>query len=184
MLRRLTLAVIPLVLVAGALAACAEPTRIPPAEPPGVSEPLFATDEEALAAATAAYEEYLAAVDAALADPTGFVGSFETVAAGPALQEAENAVAALVSRGLRFEGSRRIEAIELQQYFDSGESTRVIVYVCETVEGVDVLDESGESVVEPSRPDLTAFEVSVEATGSSLVVVERLLWSVQQFCSA
>jgi len=66
--RRLTLAVAPL-LLALALAGCTESTRLPPPEPPAAGEPLFASDEEALAAATAAYEEYLEVSNAVFREP-------------------------------------------------------------------------------------------------------------------
>ncbi len=180
--RRLTLAVAPL-LLALALAGCTESTRLPPPEPPAAGEPLFASDEEALAAATAAYEEYLEAVDSALADPGAFDNSLEQFASGQALEEATRSVGVLEDRGLRFEGSREVTDVQLQQAIQVDDTTLVVIYVCESVASVDVLDAQGQSVVEPTRPDLAAFEVSVEATISEVLVTERTLWSDQQFCA-
>ncbi len=180
--RRLTFAVIPLVVLALALVGCTESTRLPPPEPPAANEPLFASDEEALAAATAAYEEYLAVVDAALADPSATADSLGAVAAGDALREVQNSVSTFADRGWRFDGTRLLTDVELQQAVHNEERVLVVMYVCESVSGVDVLDEQGVSVVEATRPDLTAFEVALEISSARAHVVERVLWSDQRFC--
>jgi len=65
MLRRPTVIALVFALVAG-LTACTETARIPDAEPSPTATPLFASDEEALAAAVAAYEEFLTVLDGLL----------------------------------------------------------------------------------------------------------------------
>lgn len=181
--RRLAPAVLALVLLVGGVVGCAESTRLPPPEPPAAGEPLFSSDEEALAAATAAYEEYLAAVDAALAEPGAANGDLELIAEGEALEEALASILTFAERGWRFEGSRRVTEARLQQVVPGHKSAFVAIYVCESVAEVDVVNSQGESVVEPTRPDLTAFEIGVEARDSEAFVVERALWSDLQFCT-
>jgi hypothetical protein len=58
--RRPLLVALSLTLLAASLGACTWPASIPPPPPPATEAPLFATDEEALEAATAAYAEFLA----------------------------------------------------------------------------------------------------------------------------
>lgn len=184
MLRRLTLAVIPLVLVAGALAACAEPTRIPPAEPPGASEPLFATDEEALAAATAAYEEYLAVSNAILQNSgsdsqrlSGFV-SDEVLAA-------EDAGYALFrENGWRAIGDIQLLDVTIQQVIPNPDhSVDVLAYVCTSVAGTDVVDSSGVSQIQEPRETELAHEVTIRFLEVDDFSIEtKTQWDVASIC--
>jgi hypothetical protein len=170
------------VLLIATLIACAEPTRLPPPEEPAARAPLFASDEEALAAATEAYEEYLAVVDAALQNPDGVEADFAEVATGRALEEVLQSLSTFADRGLRFDGERELTRIALQQVISSGDTTDVFIYVCESVANVDVLDSDSRSVVQPDRPDLTAFEVALVSRAEGLITTERALWTDQQFC--
>ncbi|MBA4246929.1 MAG: hypothetical protein C0444_01350 [Microbacterium sp.] len=181
--RRHALAVVPLIVLVAALVGCSGETRIPPPEPSSAVEPLFSSDEEALEAATAAYEEYLAVVDALLQDPTADDSSLMTVALSNALIEASDSIATFVDRGLRFVGQRELVKVELKEVDVFHSNTQIHLYVCESVAGVDVLGPDGASVVEPTRPELTAFEVQVMASEEALRVVERVVWVDQQYCS-
>ena len=183
MSRRHALAVVPLAVLVAALVGCTEPARIPPPEPSSATPPLFATDEEALEAATQAYEEYLAVVDRVLQNPSGDSSALSKVAESAALEEVKDSVATFAERGLRVEGVRELVEVEFQQMFEFDSSSRVRFYVCESVAGFDVIGPEGASVVEESRPDLTAFEVEVMAQGENVLVVERAVWADQQFCS-
>lgn len=175
MLRRPALVGLAIALVVP-LAACSETTRLPDAEPSSEVAPLFASDEEALAAATAAYEEYLAALDTAL--QMGEVGdrSFSDVAEGAALLDAEETLSDFVERGVRITGQRVLTASSLQQYSATSDRAEVQLYVCESVAGVDVIEAGGGSIVEPDRPDLTAFEALVVIDTERSVVHDRLVW--------
>lgn len=67
--RRLTsLALAPAAALLVALVGCSGTPEIPDADPAPSAPPLFATEEEALEAATAVYEEYLAVSNQVLAD--------------------------------------------------------------------------------------------------------------------
>ncbi len=175
MLRRPALVGLAIALVVP-LAACSETTRLPEAEPGSEVAPLFASDEEALAAATAAYEEYLAVLDTALQTGATEEPSFADVAKGPALLDAEATLADFVENGIRITGQRTLTASSLQQYVLTLDGGEVQIYVCESVEGVDVLDADGNSLVEPDRPNLTAFEALLVVDGDRLVVNERQVW--------
>jgi hypothetical protein len=183
MSRRHPLAVVPLVVLVAALVGCSGATRIPPPEPSSAVEPLFASDEEALEAATQAYEEYLAVVDGLLQDPSADDSTLTLVALGNALTDASDSVETFAQRGLLFVGQRELVKVELQQVDVLQSNTQIHLYVCESVAGVDVLGPDGASVVEPTRPELTAFEVQVVASEESLFVLERVLWADQQYCS-
>jgi len=175
MLRRPTLITVAIALVV-ALTACTESARIPDAEPSSEVAPLFSSDEEALAAATAAYEEYLAVLDAALASDSGEEPMFSEVAAGPALEDADQTYASFIDQGFRLSGQRTLTKSALQQATQVDDAVEVQVYICESVQGVDVLNAEGVSQVDAQRPTLTAFEVLVVLDGEGGRVHERVVW--------
>ncbi|UTT61771.1 hypothetical protein [Microcella humidisoli] len=182
MIRRLALVALPLALLAGALSACTESTRIPPAEPTAEVAPLFATDEEALEAATAAYEEYLVVLDGLLQDPREVTAEFNDVAEGAALDAAVASVADFLSQGYALSGPRRLGGADLQQYSDSVEAAEVTAYFCEDISSVVLLDRNGQSISTEDRPDFTLFEATIRFTGSSALVIEREFWSNETSC--
>lgn len=184
MSRRLALAVLPLVLLVAPLAACTESARIPPPEPSATVEPLFASDEEALAAATEAYEEYLAVLDVALQQPANVDASFTEVAVGPALDEAVESMSTFVDQGLRIVGMREVTAAQFQQSIVSDDQVALQIYVCESVANVDILNSDGVSLVQPERPDLTAFEVTLVADEQQILVEQRIVWEGGGVCEA
>lgn len=184
MTRRLALAVVPLVLLVAPLAACAESARIPPPEPSATVEPLFASDEEALAAATEAYEEYLAVLDTALQQPAIRDAPFAEIAVGPALDEAVESMETFVEQGLRIVGRREVTNTQFQQSVASEDRVAIQIYVCESVANLDILNADGVSLVQPERPDLTAFEVTLLADERVILVEERIVWEGGGVCEA
>lgn len=182
MSRRHAFVALPLVLLVGLLAACTEPASIPPAEPPAATEPLFASDEEALEAATAAYEEYLAVLDAVLQDPKPLTNQFDGVAGQKALDLATESVQQFVDDQVSITGPRRLGAAELQQVINGPQQTEVVAYFCEDVTGVLLTDSSGNSITTADRPDFARFEVTVQFAQGEEVVIEREFWDNVASC--
>ncbi|MDO9590972.1 MAG: hypothetical protein Q7J04_07515 [Microcella sp.] len=163
------------------LAACVEGARIPDAQPSSSVAPLFASDEEALAAATAAYEEYLAVLDGALQEPLTVEPSFEKVAEGQARDSALESIREFVREGLRISGPRVVGNVDLQQWSSHGDA-EVTAYFCEDISGVLLLNANGDSLTEGDRPDYTVFEATVAFVGDQGLVVEREFWSNEESC--
>ena len=181
MLRRPTLVGLAIAVVVP-LAACTEATRLPEAEPSSEVAPLFASDEEALAAATEAYEEYLAVLDAALQGPVSDDGELARVAQGQALLSAQESVAEFVEDKLRISAPRVVRAARLQQHLSLGAEAEVTTYFCEDISGVLLLDSEGNSLSEADRPDYTIFEATVEFGPDGTYVIEREFWSNESSC--
>ena len=179
--RRLRLAVAPLVLLIAALTACAEPTRLPPPEEPAARAPLFASDEEALAAATEAYEEYLAAVDAALAVPEQSP-SVDQFATDSALSEFDQSLNEFRLQRYKLRGQRVVGSAELQQTYATVEGTSVVAYMCEDLSDVVLFDVNGESLTTPDRPNYTVFEVLIEFSQEQAWVAGREFWENRESC--
>ena len=187
MIRRLALVALPLALLAGALSACTESTRIPPAEPTAEVAPLFATDEEALEAATAAYEEYLVASSAASSDPVSEPVNVIPLVTEQYLEEFKASLAQLNQEGLRTSGSIRLASASLQQQFRDASSTTVIAYVCLDVSGARVVADDGSDRTPSERDTSVGLEVvfvTTATTGRTLLIDSSQAWAGGEQCAA
>ena len=180
--RRLALAAAPLVLLVASLGACAESVRIPPAEPSSATQPLFATDEEALEAATAAYEEYLRVLDDFLRTPRSVGGEFDEIAAEHALKSALSSIQQFLDDGVSITAPRRVADAALQQVISGNDSTEVVVFFCEDVSAALLIDGTGMSLTTGDRPDFTIFEGTVAFADEEAIVVDRQFWSNETSC--
>lgn len=145
--------VAPLALVASVMLATTSGCTASP-EPEPTPTPLFATDEEAYAAAEEVYREYNEAGNSRMAgldepDPEDFL-------TGAASEAAIDATRALQERGLHLSGSAAIASFTGRDVSDNPQNFTVSALVCLEVSGVRVIDSSGADVTPTSRPDLIA----------------------------
>lgn len=186
--RSLTLraaAVLTAAVLGASLAACSDTTRIPPA-PAGTdtAEPLFASDEEALAAAVEAYEEFADLVDQFLMgnEPSR---QLSEVASSPVVEQALQDIEEFSALGWTITDGRRTLNPTLQSRIaEDDESETVLFYLCEDVSRVDVLDSSGESVLDEDRNAYTPLEVAVRLwADQSSSVLDRRVWDGAGVCT-
>ena len=149
------------------------------------STPLFASDEEALAAAEEAYAAYVALNDEVYGDGGAEAERLAEVSTNPQLEADVSGMRDIALLGYHSTGKTTFDNLRLQQY-DSSELDGkgiVIAYLCQDVSGVEVFDQSGQSVVLPTRPDRTEFQVTFdradEEAGHALIVSNRNPWSDQ-----
>jgi hypothetical protein len=161
-------------------------TYTPVAEP--TAAPLFASDEEALAAAEEAYRDFLGMSDQIL-NEGGVDGDriYQAASSALAALEIEGYEEAKL-QGLKTTGSSSFEKAVLQQYDSRSNSGVEIVsiYVCTDRSGVDVVDSRGESIVNPARQDRKPHEVFFdhnESTSSQLIVSSVEEWTGTSTCS-
>jgi hypothetical protein len=160
-----------LVVVSLLLSGCGSSDPIPTLPPTPSSTPEFASEEEALAAAKDAYAAYLEVSseigESGGADPE----RIETVATRALLEASFTGYATLRDNGWRTTGETRIAGAQLQfADLDAIEGEDVVaIYVCVDYADVDVIDDAGNSVVSPERPDLQAFEVSFDLIERKLI---------------
>jgi len=183
------LAAVTLVIAAGlSLGGCAPYVPAPKPTPAPSATPMFATDEEALAAAEEAYAAYLRAVDAMLQSGGIDVSNLAGVATSDALEQASADADEFRKLGYRTTGFTLLRSIMLQQQgsgaSDDNENV-VVAYICEDASGIDLLDSHGLSVVAGDRENLTPFEVSFGRPDDAarLLVASRTLWSGAGPCS-
>ena len=161
------------------------PSYNPAAEP--TTAPLFASDEEALAAAEEAYRDYTSVVDSIFIDGGKDSERILEVATSAVAEIQDEGFQTASEKGLRSTGGTTIDSAVLQQY----ESTSldglaiVTIYVCVDVSAVDILDESGASVVNKNRVDRIPREVTFDSFPSSqsgLIVSNVEVWTGEDFC--
>lgn len=177
-----SLALAPAAALLVALVGCSGTPEIPDADPAPSAPPLFATEEEALEAATAVYEEYLALLDRALIEEDTDYSGLEAVASEEALDLAVEDIESFRAEGLRISGPRTLVSAELQSHADLGTESETTFYACESIAAVRLLDSTGNDITSESRPDEALFEVVVISNAESRRVVAREIWDGDVQC--
>ncbi|MCU1579569.1 MAG: hypothetical protein JWP19_1773 [Rhodoglobus sp.] len=147
------------------------PTVTPTPQPS--STPVFASDEEALAAAEAAYRAFQKTSDEILAEGGTRPERIDAFAVGAAADTEKEGFADFVRKGYRSTGLTTFDNFSLEAFDPLAAEGRDIVraYLCSDVSGVNVVDLTGTSVVAPDRPTKTAFEVGFDLRPPLLLVV-------------
>ena len=166
------------------LAACTSPAPEPTPTSSPVATPVFASDEEALAAAEKAYADYLAVSDEIAQDGGADPERMETVAIGRGLKTAVDELREYQERGVRSIGHTSFTASSLESVHQSGNVVEVRFYVCDDVSQVDVVDNTGKSIVQPGRPVKLPFQVTASADEARLLVSERGFWEGVDYCAS
>ena len=170
------------VVAATALAGCAPADATPPTPTPTL-EPVFASDEEALAAAIAAYEAY-AEMSQIIGEDGGddperirpFVGE---AFAATAIEEFEQ----LEANSLRLVGAVHVQGGTLAEWGQAGE-VFVTAYLCTDVSATRVLNASDVDVTPSDRADHLTLVVEFTGTDDErqLIVESSDLWSGPSTC--
>ena len=148
--------------------------------------PVFASDEEALAAATEAYAAYLAASDAAGEAGTPSRDLFLSLSSGRAHEEELSVATSFDERGWKQIGSTSFDSMAIQSVEINAEKKwEIRVYVCLDVTKSDIVDSSGVSVSQPDRPlrmPLTVAFVGTDQHIDHFKMTESQVWSGSDFC--
>jgi len=179
-------AAVALVVVAALSASgCAPPSPATPPTSSPSSTALFASDEEALAAAEKAYREYLSESDAITSQFGAEPQRIDPFVAPALRKEIHDSFAKYSERRLRTEGVSTFDSVQLQSVSDTGgETTSVDLYVCLDIGSVRVISESGDDVTPESRVDRLPLTLSFSANESAdgLRLERSESWSGDDFC--
>ena len=173
--------------VAFVLVGCV-PTTTPASPAPRPSAtPVFATEAEALAAATEAYAAYVRVSDEILADGGNNPERIEQVSKRDARKSAVEGFAKFRERGLVSTGVSKIGPLMVQEYLASSADGGVILtaYACLDVSDIDVFNSAGDSVVSSTRPEFQAFELTFDADrdkARGLVLSAAISWAGSGVC--
>jgi len=153
-----------------------------PAPSPSTT-PIFASDAEALEAATAVYTKYLAAVDAIGHDGGTNPERVRPFVNAAGLQHQVDASKKMIAEHSHGVGDTKLNNTVLQSHDESTGAARVRIYACQDISAVDVIDPSGKSLVSENRADYIAYEVSLTTErGHGLVIQSNKYWSGGGVC--
>ena len=166
-----------------ALSGCVEGDPLPTLPPTPSATPIFASEEEALAAAEEAYAAYSEVSDLIANDGGVDPERIAPFVTDEQLQNELDTAAYYRDHGIHSVGSVTVIKTVLQQANESVGTVEVAVYVCLDVESVRVLDNSGNDVTPSDRDPITALEVVLQGDAAdSLLVASSDLWSDSSFC--
>lgn len=164
-----------------ALAGCVPDAPVATPAPSPTSTPVFASDEEALAAAEEAYRAYLAVSDQIGNEGGADPERIADVVTGELLAVETDGFETFAANRWRTTGSTILRSL-MEQRVDLSGSPTVVAYVCVDVTAVDVLDSSGQSLVAPSRPGLQPFVVGFDPSDDGLKPSTREPWEGPDLC--
>jgi hypothetical protein len=167
-----------------AVAGCASTPAPQPTTNPPTAAPIFESDEEALAAATEAYANYLRVHDLYWAEG-GSPEQFLDLSTGSAHAQDVESIEAWRESGWRGVGVTSFDSMSLQGTRTEDGLQSIDTYVCLDVSESDVVDGAGMSVAKPDRPLRLPMQVGfvVEAHGSTdLKVARSEVWQGKNFC--
>jgi len=172
-----------LLLAAGAaaivltLTGCIEPAPHVTAPPTPSATPVFASDEEALAAAEEAYAAYTVVEDQIARDGGSQPERLESLVTPEWYKHEAASFETFRVSGNRQLGSTSIRSTELQQVFPLPEGgASVVIYVCVDFSGTSFVDADG-NTLDRAGPVTATFQVTFEAPEDVLLLSGSEPWS-------
>lgn len=162
------------------------PAPMPTPTEESTAAPIFASDEEALAAAEAAYQRFIDTTTMITNNGGAPSEKLKSVATGAALDEESDAAKRFREEGFRTIGIVTFRVHKLQSVAQDADARTVItLYVCDDLREVDLLNAAGESMVVEGRVVDVPYIVAVTAIDAdNLRVSEKELWTRDNFCLA
>ncbi|MGV8852561.1 MAG: hypothetical protein ACOH1M_08360 [Rhodoglobus sp.] len=138
----------------------------------------YATDEEALEAAEAAYAEYVRVINVTLRTAVVDEALLSSVAVGNELDDAILVYSRIASEGKHSTADITFDQVALQRYSTDGSPTELVtIYACEDLSQAYLVDSDGNRVKEqdvPPRIVQVSFNYSAEL--ETLLLSDRQPW--------
>jgi hypothetical protein len=164
---------------------CASAPKPAPTSSSPTAAPVFASDEEALAAATEAYANYLKAYDAYWAGAIT-KDQYLELSTGTVHDGELQSMAEWEKKGWKAVGTTTFDSIQLQSVAQSETGQwQVRTYLCADASEGDVVDGDGVSVAKPDRPLRLPLEIEFLTPANApidLKISESKVWSGTNFC--
>jgi hypothetical protein len=160
------------------LSGCGGGDPIPTLPPTPTATPIFASEEEALAAAEEAYAAYLEMSSLISSEGGADPERIAPFVTERRLDDELRGFGTLREADLRISGHVGFAALDLQRYDQVGELVEVVFYACVDLSDRRVTDSEGRDVTPVDRQDLLVLEVVLVGTGDdpSLVLESDDQW--------
>jgi hypothetical protein len=156
----------------------------PAAKPPTPSStPLFATEADALKAATEAYAAYLKVSDQITADGGADPERIAPYVTATQLKRDLKTYSTYEARGYFSRGTSKFDTAVVENYSDAGD---VAVYLCSDFSEIRLVNADGQDITSPDLAARTPMEISFTAGASKkqdLLMSRSEQWSGTDFCS-
>lgn len=169
------------VLVATMLSGCAQPAG-PAEQAPGPSPtttPLFASEEDALAAAEEAYAAYLAMSDLIASEGGINPERMAAVVTEEWLERELDSFENLRATRNRLVGRTAVSKLQVQSFSDAGD---VGIYVCGDYSSVRLIDSAGADITPVGRADEFSSTATFQWRGGALRIAQVAPWSGASLC--
>jgi hypothetical protein len=172
-LPRRPLALAAFALIAVALTGCAPPSE--QARASATPTPIFATDADALAAATKAYARYLTVTEEVMRGGKSYKKELTQVASGTELSTDLSGVQSWKAAKSHLKGSASFADATLVRLKSSPNRSEITIRLCEDISSVEVTGPDGASLVRADRRASTRYEVKLVSDRNSrqLKVTDR-----------
>ncbi|WP_157487934.1 MULTISPECIES: hypothetical protein [unclassified Leifsonia] len=160
----------------------ASPRPLPSASSTPAPTPVFASDEEALAAAEKAYAAYVDVQNDVWSDGGEGFDRYESVASRSALETAIADAQEIMNAGVRTEGENTFVVDAMQSVDYSSDEVEIVLYVCNDASAVRAIDEDGVEVGNPDGAEITPWQIAVSGPSTLLKISERTFWTGDNFC--
>ena len=153
------------------LAGCVPQQVDDPIEPAPSATPIFESEDEALAAAVAAYEAYLKVSDEIAADGGANPERLKDLVTAEWYEKEVEGFSAIADSGMFQRGSTTVGHAELQSVADVTDGSRVLLYICVDFSATTFVDANGADVTPGSRASRMNFQVSFESRGPNELLI-------------
>lgn len=173
-------------LVLATLSACAAEPGPTPTTSKATDAPVFASDEEALAAAEKAYAAYLAASNEIIHAGGQASTDLSPFVTASFLEDEKSSLDWFVANGYHGEGDSTFDSLRLQQWSASSDQiAHASAYLCLDVSKTKVVDSGGNDVTASNRDPRLPFQVEFEgksAGSDELIIAASSTWEGTDFC--
>lgn len=166
-----------------ALAGCdAGPVDPTSSSPPSPAPPIFASDEEALAAAEAAYAAYAAASAAIGSEGGAGVERLRELVDIELYEQSVQEFQQFEQLGLRSEGASTVKNVVIADNRTMGDQVFLSAYLCRDVSEVRILGPAGDDVTPQDRDDVQPLLVAFQGDRERLVISQIESWKDKALC--
>lgn len=151
-----------------ALTGCVDADPLPTVPPTPTSTPIFASEEEALAAAETAYAAYNEMSGLIASEGGTGPDRITDLVTEERLSDELRGFETLREADLRLVGNTTVEVLELQRYEEFDGNAEVVFYACWDASESRVVDAAGQDVTPAGRRDRLVLEVVLTTVNGTL----------------